>query len=135
MLRRDKVRLIFLLKNFLKGMLFFAVALAFYKITFSYLDLSSLKEQVSLDLPSIFVFILFFMSELILGLIPPELFMIWAITSRPITSYFIYVFFSFHLSLVFFGIRVWGSLCFIEIQSLCFSWPFLLSVPRLYVYT
>ena len=31
------------------------------------------------------------MSELILGLIPPELFMIWAITSRPITSYFIYV--------------------------------------------
>ena len=91
MLRRDKVRLIFLLKNFLKGMLFFAVALAFYKITFSYLDLSSLKEQVALDLPSIFVFLLFFMSELILGLIPPELFMIWAITSRPITSYFIYV--------------------------------------------
>ena len=92
MLRRDKVRLIFLLKNFLKGMLFFAVALAFYKITFSYLDLSSLKEQVSLDLPSFFVFLLFFMSELILGLIPPELFMIWAITSKPITSYFFYVF-------------------------------------------
>lgn len=93
MLKRDKVRLIFLLKNFLKGMLFFAFAIAFYKITFSYLDLSTLKDQVSLDLPSVFVFLLFFMSELILGLIPPELFMIWAITSKPITSYFFYVLF------------------------------------------
>ena len=33
--------------------------------------------------------------------------------------------------IVFFGIRVWGSLCSIEIHSLCFSWPFLSSVPRL----
>ena len=31
------------------------------------------------------------MSELILGLIPPELFMIWAITSRPLSSYLFYV--------------------------------------------
>ena len=26
---------------------------------------------------------------------------------------------------------IWGSLCFLEIQSLGFSWPFLSSVPRL----
>ena len=31
---------------------------------------------------------------------------------------------------IFFGIRFWGSLGFLEIQSLCFSWPFLSSVPR-----
>ena len=91
MLRRDKVRLVFLLKNFLRGIVFFAIAIAFYKITFSYLDLSSLKDKVAFDFPAFFVFLLFFMSELILGLIPPELFMIWAITSRPLSSYLFYV--------------------------------------------
>ena len=45
---------------FRSTMLFFAFAIAFYKITFSYLDLSTLKDQVSLDLPSVFVFLLFF---------------------------------------------------------------------------
>jgi len=91
MLRRNKVRLFFFFKNFLRGLLFFAVALGFYKITFSYLDLSSLKNQITFDFPSFFVFMLFFTSEVVLGIIPPELFMIWAITSKPIQSYLFYV--------------------------------------------
>jgi hypothetical protein len=91
MLRRNKVRLYFFIKNFIRGILFFAVAIVFYKVTFSYLDLSGLKEQIPFDLTSTFVFLLFFMSEVILGIIPPELFMIWAITSKPLSSYFIYV--------------------------------------------
>tara|TARA_B100000900_G_C20366093_1_gene628398 strand:- start:60 stop:638 length:579 start_codon:yes stop_codon:yes gene_type:complete len=91
MLKRNKVRLYFFIKNFIRGILFFAVAIVFYKITFSYLDLSGLKEQISFDLPSTFVFLLFFMSEVVLGIIPPELFMIWAITSKPLSLYFIYV--------------------------------------------
>ena len=92
MLRRNKVRLAFFFTNFLKGLLFFGVAILFYKIVFSYLDLSTLKEEVRFDLPSTIVFILFFLSEVILGVIPPELFMIWAITSKPITAYPLYVF-------------------------------------------
>ena len=92
MLRRNKVRLAFFFTNFLKGLLFFGVAILFYKIVFSYLDLSTLKEEVRFDLPSTIVFILFFLSEVILGVIPPELFMIWAITSKPITAYPFYVF-------------------------------------------
>lgn len=91
MQRRNKVRLYFFIKNFIRGILFFAVAIVFYKVTFSYLDLSGLKEQIPFDLPSTFVFILFFMSEVILGVIPPELFMIWAITSKPLSSYLFYV--------------------------------------------
>jgi len=91
MLRRNKVRLYFFIKNFIRGILFFAVAIVFYKVTFSYLDLSGLKEQIPFDLPSTFVFLLFFMSEVILGVIPPELFMIWAITSKPLSSYLFYV--------------------------------------------
>ena len=92
MLRRNKVRLAFFFKNFLKGLLFFAIALAFYKAVFSYLDLSALKEEITFALPSTIVFILFFLSEVILGIIPPELFMIWAITSKPLIVYPIYVF-------------------------------------------
>ena len=91
MLRRNKVRLFFFFSIFLKGIAFFAFALGFYKITFSYLDLSALKNQITFDLPSTFVFILFFTSEVILGIIPPELFMIWAISSKPIDSYLLYV--------------------------------------------
>ena len=91
MLRRNKVRLFFFFKNFIRGLLFFAIAIGFYKVSFSYLDLSSLKNQISFDFPSFFVFTLFFMSEVILGIIPPELFMIWAISSKPIGSYLFYV--------------------------------------------
>tara|TARA_Y100001980_G_C14470228_1_gene250532 strand:- start:34 stop:612 length:579 start_codon:yes stop_codon:yes gene_type:complete len=91
MLKRNRVRLYFFLKNFLRGILFFVIAIIFYKITFSYLDLSSLKDQILFDFPTTFVLILFFMSEVILGIIPPELFMIWAITSRPLESYLFYV--------------------------------------------
>lgn len=91
MLKRNRVRLYFFLKNFLRGILFFVIAIIFYKITFSYLDLSSLKDQILFDFPTTFVLILFFMSEVVLGIIPPELFMIWAITSRPLESYFFYV--------------------------------------------
>ena len=91
MLKRNKVRLYFFLKNFLRGLLFFGIAIIFYKVTFSYLDLSSLKDQITFDFPTTFVFVLFFSSEVILGVIPPELFMIWAITSKPLSSYFFYV--------------------------------------------
>jgi len=91
MLKRNRVRLYFFLKNFLRGIVFFVIAIIFYKITFSYLDLSSLKDQILFDFPTTFVLILFFMSEVVLGIIPPELFMIWAITSRPLGSYFFYV--------------------------------------------
>ena len=92
MLKRNKVRLFFFLKNFLRGIAFFAIAIVFYKVTFSYLDLSSLKNQITLDLSTGFVFLLFFLSEVILGIIPPELFMIWTITSKPIEVYPIFVF-------------------------------------------
>ena len=91
MLRRNKVRLVFFFKNFLKGIVFFGIALAFYKLVFSYLDLSALKAEITFDFPSTIVFVLFFLSEVILGVIPPELFMIWAITSKPLGVYPIYV--------------------------------------------
>ena len=87
MLRRHKVRLFFFLKNFIKGLIFFAIAILFYKLIFRYLDLSTVENVFLFNLSSSFVFILFFFSELIFGLIPPELFMIWLISTKSLDLY------------------------------------------------
>ena len=65
LLRRNKVRLFFFLKNFIRGIILFAIAILFYKLIFRYLDLSASENIFSFDLSSSFVFILFFFSELI----------------------------------------------------------------------
>ena len=87
MLKRHKVRLFFFLKNFIKGLLFFFIAILFYKLIFRYFDLSTVENVFLFDLSSSFVFILFFFSELIFGLIPPELFMIWLISTKSLDLY------------------------------------------------
>jgi len=87
MLRRHKIRLFFFLKNFIKGLVFFAIAILFYKLIFRYLDLDTYENIFSFDLSSSLIFILFFFSELIFGLIPPELFMIWIINAKSLDLY------------------------------------------------
>ena len=91
MLRRHKVRLFFFLKNFIKGLIFFAIAILFYKLIFRYLDLDTYENIFLFDLSSSLIFILFFFSELIFGLIPPELFMIWLITAKSLYLYPYYI--------------------------------------------
>ena len=87
MLRRYKVRFFFFFKNFIRGLIFFAIAILFYKLIFRYLDLSTVENVFLFNLSSSFVFILFFFSELIFGLIPPELFMIWLISTKSLDLY------------------------------------------------
>ena len=87
MLRRYKVRFFFFFKNFIRGLIFFAIAILFYKFIFRYFDLSASENIFSFDLSSSLVFILFFFSELIFGLIPPELFMIWIINAKSLDLY------------------------------------------------
>ena len=87
MLRRHKVRFFFFFKNFIKGLIFFIIAILFYKLIFRYLDLSTVENVFLFNLSSSFVFILFFFSELIFGLIPPELFMIWLISTKSLDLY------------------------------------------------
>ena len=91
MLRRHKVRLFFFFKNLIRGIIFFAIAILFYKLIFRYLDLDTYENIFSFDLSSSFIFILFFFSELIFGLIPPELFMIWLITAKSLYLYPYYI--------------------------------------------
>ena len=87
MLRRHKFPFFFFFKNFIRGLIFFAIAILFYKFIFRYFDLSASENIFSFDLSSSLVFILFFFSELIFGLIPPELFMIWIINAKSLDLY------------------------------------------------
>ena len=91
MLRRHKVRLFFFFKNLIRGIIFFAIAILFYKLIFRYLDLDTYENIFLFDLSSSLIFILFFFSELIFGLIPPELFMIWLITTKSLYLYPYYI--------------------------------------------
>ena len=91
MLRRHKVRLFFFFKNIIRGIIFFAIAILFYKLIFRYIDLDTYENIFSFDLSSSLIFILFFFSELIFGLIPPELFMIWLITAKSLYLYPYYI--------------------------------------------
>ena len=72
-------RTIFLLKNLSRGILWLAVlALAF--ILFNhYVDINSLEFLVSIGDNVKTVFFVYFLSEIIVGIIPPEVFMMWSL--------------------------------------------------------
>ena len=53
--------------------------------------MNAYENIFSFDLSSSFIFILFFFSELIFGLIPPELFMIWLINAKSLALYPYYI--------------------------------------------
>jgi membrane protein DedA with SNARE-associated domain len=86
----EKIR--FLLLNLTKGLLWFAVIIAVFivvkkNVRIDFLDwLHPFFENTTLIL-AIYTF-----SELIFGIIPPELFMLWALKFGSLTDYVFYVF-------------------------------------------
>ena len=56
MLRRHKVRLFFFLKNFIRGIILFAIAILFYKLIFRYLDLNAYENIFSFCRKSLLVY-------------------------------------------------------------------------------
>ena len=77
----------FLLRNLLRGFVWFGLLITLFLFfkrqlngeTFTWL--SDLSEQPGL------IFLIFFLSEVIIGIIPPELFMIWALRNEVIVDY------------------------------------------------
>lgn len=82
-----KRRTYFLIKNLLNGLAWlFGIILFFYTIQFFFdLDFQSLITRYA-DRP-LLVFLIFLVSEVIFGIIPPEVFMIWAAGSADIAPY------------------------------------------------
>ena len=101
----DKDRINFLLRNLLKGLLWFAVLVTIYVLV---------KDRVQIDPESwigrvsdnyVAVYLIFLSSEVIFGIIPPEIFMAWAAETGDSTSYIINVTF---FALISYGAGVLG---------------------------
>ena len=97
----------FLFKNLTKGLLWFGFLLLLYIIFKDRIDINpeSWIGKVS-DKPMI-VFSIFLASEIIIGIIPPELFMGWAATSGDLP---LYIFYIILFSLISYGAGVIGYL-------------------------
>ena len=91
------IRMQFLVRNGLKGLVWFALLLGAY---FSFENLVISKDpdmwMETFYARPIVVYLVYLGSEFFFGIIPPELFMIWAINKANISHYF--------LNLAFFGI-------------------------------
>ena len=95
----------FLLKNLVKGLLWFGFLLLLYILLKDKIDIhpESWVGKVS-DKPVI-VFSIFLASEIIIGIIPPELFMGWAAAPGDLP---LYVFYVSLLSIISYGAGVFG---------------------------
>ena len=101
----NKDRIKFLLKNLLKGLLWFAAILVIYILVKDRIEIhpESLIGKVS-DNPFA-VYSIFLASEIIIGIIPPEVFMIWA--TKP-GDPVLYIFYVSLLSLISYGAGIVG---------------------------
>lgn len=75
----------FLLKNLFKGLLALAVIVAFYIILQKYTSFDSFMDYIGRW--PVMVYSVFILSEVIFGIIPPELFMIWSIKNGAFEIY------------------------------------------------
>ena len=101
----NKDRIKFLLKNLLKGLLWFVVLLVIYHLIKDRIEIhpESLVGKVS-DNP-IAVYSIFLASEIIIGIIPPEVFMLWA--TKP-GDPVLYIFYVSLLALISYGAGIVG---------------------------
>lgn len=87
--RKERVR--FFLKNLFRGFIWLAVVVGgyFYLKSHYNFTLQSLLGDLY-DQPAV-IFLIFFVSETVFGIIPPELFMIWSLRNEVLLQYIINV--------------------------------------------
>lgn len=103
----DNDRVKFLTKNLIKGLLWFAILLVLYVVFKDRISFhpESLIGKVS-ESP-IAIYSIFLVSEVVFGIIPPELFMAWAAQSGDPVIYITYVLL---LAIISYGAGVFGFL-------------------------
>jgi len=86
-MRRMKPRYQFLVNNLAKGMVWFVALILIFIAAREYLNLNSEWLKELNDRP-VLIYGIFIFSEVIFGIIPPELFMIWSLNGG-LTDYYI----------------------------------------------
>lgn len=97
----------FLFKNLAKGLLWFGFLLLLYIIFKDRIDINPESWIGKVSDKPVIVFSIFLASEIIIGIIPPELFMGWAATSGDLP---LYIFYIILFSLISYGAGVIGYL-------------------------
>ena len=83
MRRIEKIKLKFFLANLIKGIALLAGLLIAYRFLIDYIDIKELTAVNYIeDLSIAFIFVVFFCSEIIFGIIPPEFFMLWVLNDQ-----------------------------------------------------
>lgn len=79
----------FLLKNLLRGLIWLAIIIAAFLFIRSNVDVETYEKYSHLLDNTVGMFIVYIISELFFGIIPPELFIIWALDTQEISGYII----------------------------------------------
>jgi membrane protein YqaA with SNARE-associated domain len=77
----------FILSNLLKGFLWFGAIIGIYLIFKRNIDIDFLSRLEPLFSNEKLMYSIFFVSEIIIGIIPPEVFFIWALRFDPVSEF------------------------------------------------
>lgn len=77
----------FFFRNLFKGLAWFALLIAIFILARKYVDPDYERMLEPIFRNTFLIFSIYFASEVIIGIIPPELFMIWALRSGSLTDY------------------------------------------------
>ncbi|OQX73051.1 MAG: hypothetical protein B6D61_12980 [Bacteroidetes bacterium 4484_249] len=81
----------FLLKNLSRGLLWFIFLITGYLFLKNYINLDFEKWLEPVFANNVLIFTVYVLSEFIFGIIPPELFMLWALRTGNVIDYSMYV--------------------------------------------
>lgn len=88
-MQQEETRSGFLIKNLLRGLLWFAVIIAVFILAEEYIQTTFHKDIEAVQDKPVILFLVFFASEVLFGLVPPEFFMLVWILHNVTLSQFI----------------------------------------------
>lgn len=78
---------VFLIRNLAKGIIWLGVIISLFFILKKYVDINYLKWLAPVYERPFLVFLIFTLSEIMIGIIPPEIFMLWGLRDGVVTHY------------------------------------------------
>lgn len=91
-LNKKREETIFLIKNLLKGFLWLAIIVAAYLFLKDKIDIDSIEWLKPIYDKPFLIYFIFIISEILVGIFPPEMFMIWATRLNLINEYIFSIF-------------------------------------------
>jgi membrane protein DedA with SNARE-associated domain len=90
-LSKSNNKSIFLFRNLLRGLVWLAVIIGAFLLIKNKVDINYLAWLKPIYENTFIIFLIYFTSELVIGIIPPEVFMIWALRNGSIAQYMILI--------------------------------------------